>query len=56
VGLIAGACGGFWIPGPPEQQSLAICVAAGAMSGAIVGATGDIVEAIKETRKLNKKL
>ena len=63
-GVIVGLIGGFCVAlavsevvsGPPEESSLAICVAGGAIAGAIVGGTKDVVEAIRDTRKLNRKL
>ena len=60
VGLIGGSCVALavseMVSGAPEESSLAICVAANAIAGAIVGGTKDIVVAIRDTRKLNRKL
>ena len=53
VGLVAGACLYFAVSeliiGAPEQSTAAICGAAGAIVGAIVGGAKDIAEAIRDT-------
>ena len=53
VGLIAGACVGLVLEDlanrSVEFTLVSVCVAGGIISGAIVGGTGDIVEAIKGT-------
>ena len=60
-GVIVGLFGGFCVALAVSEMesgapSLAVCVTATAIAGAIVGGTKDITEAIRDTRRLNKKL